>query len=198
MSVIRLEVMENEKPEEWYAKDWVTDPNSDRFLPIYNAGLKMLDDISREKNKKPLTVLEAGCGDGHFGSLVLRKHNYQGFDFCSYVVGVAKQRRLNVWRGNVYDAENYDFKYDVFVAMEVLEHVDDLRVLDHVRTGAGVICSMPLNEPIIPGEATGHVRWYKSEAYIRERFADRLIIDEFVKVTSERQNTSIMFRGLKL
>lgn len=198
MGVIRVEVMENEKPQGWYTRDWVTDPDTNRFLPIYHAGLAMLREVSADRESKVLTVLEAGCGDGHFGELVAREFFYLGFDFCPYVVGVAEERGIEVWVGNAYAAKNYVHYYDVFVAMEVLEHVDDKKVLANVRSGAAVLCSMPLNEPVIPGEATAHVRWYKGEDHIRERFAGILRIDKFTTVTSERGNTSIMFRGAKL
>lgn len=199
MGLIRVEVMENERSEEWYTRDWVADSDRRRFLPIYRAGLNMLREIAAEsKPTKPPVVLEAGCGDGYFGKLVSRKFTWKGFDFCRYAVEKALDRGVDAWVGNVYDSTNYDHNYNVFVAMEVLEHIDDLRLLDNVKTGAQVLCSMPLNEPVIPTKATCHVRWYKDEDYIRERFAGRLTINKFITSWWGNGYTDIMFRGTKL
>lgn len=158
----------------------------------------MLREIAADVPGKILTVLEAGCGNGHFGELISREFLWKGFDFCRYVVDEAKDRGLDAWVGNVYGLLNYIGDYNIFVAMEVLEHVDDKKVLSNVRGGVWVLCSVPLNEPVVPGEATAHVRWYKGENHIRERFAEILRIDKFIKVKSTRGNTSIMFWGVKL
>ena len=112
--------------------------NTARFNAIYNAGMNYLP--------KPANILEVGCGTGELGRrLVIAGHEYEGFDFSSVALSKHSLCTLcRVWCGNAYDPETWcRLPFDTVVAVEVFEHLDDLRVLDFIPPGTHVVFSVP-------------------------------------------------------
>jgi len=109
------------------------------------------------------SVLDIGCGDAPLSDLV---SDYHGFD-------IAPRTSLrSVWQGDAYDKSNYG-DYDNYVLTEVLEHVDDFKVLKNIPQGKRVILSVPSFYD------TGHLRVY-TDNLLRERYQGVLDIKDII------------------
>jgi len=117
------------------------------------------------------SILEVGCGRGELASLILRQvpARYRGFDYSR--AGVENARATTGWSalfsiGNALDPNAYAGPdYDTIVCCEVLEHIDrDLDVIKLWKPGTWCICSVP------NFDYAGHVRFFRSEAQVRDRF----------------------------
>ena len=111
-------------------------------------------------------ALDVGCGTAELQKYIKQ---YYGFDFSKEAIKIANNP--NVWVGDVYDEKNYDdCGIEIFVITEVLEHVDDKKVLANVPKGKKVICSVPsFDDP-------SHLRTYNRETV-------DIRIGEFLNIT---------------
>ncbi|UCD18586.1 MAG: methyltransferase domain-containing protein [Candidatus Zixiibacteriota bacterium] len=147
------------------------------------------------------SVLEVGCGTGHLGKMIVdKKIPYRGFDFSEE--GIKSCRRIcpagNFFLGNAYDKKNYQpYDYNIVVALEVLEHVDDIRLIQNIPPGAILIASVPdFDEP-------SHLRLYQQpKPDIIERFEPYLRIDDITsyscQIPRNNQNVTIyIFSGFR-
>lgn len=113
------------------------------------------------------SVLEIGCGTAELQYYI---HNYHGFDFSDEAVRVANNP--NVWKADAYEEDFGD--YDTYVLTEVLEHLDDIRIVSKVPANKKVIFSVPsFTDP-------AHVRVY-SEETVRKRLGDLIEIEEIIR-----------------
>jgi len=111
----------------------------------YDAQFNANSDMSRyEEIQKEIarivgdaSILDIGCGPGALAKYV---KNYSGFDFSSEAVRIAAHP--NVWVGSAYDKKNFNGA-DYYVCTEVLEHLDDLKVIGNILPGQKVIFSVP-------------------------------------------------------
>ncbi|MBN2226404.1 MAG: methyltransferase domain-containing protein [candidate division Zixibacteria bacterium] len=153
----------------------VYDPSGRGFL--YDNVLEMITRYDRPR------VLEIGCGTGHMGRLLVERGiPYRGFDFSEE--GLRVCRKIcpdgDFFPGNAYDRKNYEpFDYNTVIAMEILEHVDDIRLIQNIPSGALVIASVPdFDEP-------SHLRIYQDpQKDIIERFAPYLEINDLHAITT--------------
>ncbi len=113
--------------------------------PQYDEQFRQNADMSRyEEIQKEIarivgdqSVLDIGCGPGKLAQYV---KNYSGFDFSEEAVRIAAHPK--VWVGTAYDKTNF-IGTDYFVCTEVLEHLDDLKVIENIPAGQKVIFSVP-------------------------------------------------------
>ena len=142
-----------EKAADYYSDIYRRGYNTSGYYPLYQAVLQIIRRFPHPR------VLELGCGIGDLGRMIIGAgYPYRGFDFSEEAIGQC--RRLcpqGCFRvGNIYDPEAYlPHDYSVVVAMEVLEHVDDLRVMASIPAGARVIASVPDFDDI------AHLRLYR-------------------------------------
>jgi 2-polyprenyl-3-methyl-5-hydroxy-6-metoxy-1,4-benzoquinol methylase len=84
-------------------------------------------------------------------------------------------KRGNFYLGNAYDKKEFRGDYNVVIATEVLEHVDDLKVLANIKSGATFIGSVPNF-----GDAA-HLRTYvDKQKDIVDRFSKYLTIEKIL------------------
>ncbi len=111
----------------------------------------------------------------------------KGFDFSPEAVAQCKRRcphgRFAV--GDVYDPDMYQpVDYNTVIALEVLELVDDIRVLETIPPGARVIASVP------DCDDGAHLRLYCDiRIDIIKRFIPLLHITEVATATSNHKST---------
>lgn len=136
-----------EKPKEYYDELFKKDTDMSRYEEIQKEIGRIVGDKS---------VLDIGCGLGELQKYV---ENYSGFDFSEEAIKVAGEK---CWVGNAYDRKNYIEK-DFYIATEVFEHLDDLKVIGNIPTGQEVIFSVPsFTDP-------SHIRTFTEES-MRERY----------------------------
>lgn len=136
-----------EKDAAYYKRIFDTNPDLSRYEELYKTVASMCS----------CRVLDMGCGTGE-----LKKHMpdyclYHGFDFTES----AKGEGFSL--GDIYE---YPLEgHQTFVMLEVLEHVDDLRVLRRIPPASTVIFSVPS----FPDPA--HLRTYTLEM-MTDRFSE--------------------------
>jgi len=103
---------------------------------------------------RPRTVLEVGCGSGELAAALFRDESlsYQGVDLSPEEVVRAQsgQPHREFQVASVYDLPHSDARFDLVVACEILEHVDDPeRAVDELARVCGgfLLLSVPW-EPI--------------------------------------------------
>ncbi len=134
-------------------------------------------------------ILEAGCGEGYISDYI-HKHIYNGgvnidsFDLTNEIVEEAKSNfsGINFFVDSVYEMSNTKEKYDIVLAIEVLEHLEDpdaalKKLLDKARKY--VLVSVP-REPIWCflnlcrgkyikdfGNTPGHIQHWSKSKFIK-------------------------------
>lgn len=162
---------------------------------LYTEILKMV-----EKHRHP-RVLEVGCGVGDLGKLIVEKgYAYRGFDFSEEAIRQCKescpQGHFRV--ADAYDRKNYQpFDYNIAVAVEVLEHVDDIRLIQNIPTGAVLVASVP------DFDDAAHLRLYQNPREdIVKRFSPYLNITEISVCPAKNMQTGqsvniYLFQGVR-
>ena len=140
-----------EKPASYYETIYKKNSDMSRYTKIYKTVGKMIG---------PRTMLDIGCGMAELSRYV---KSYDGFDMSPNPYKVA----------NIY-SHNYG-KYDVYVLLEVLEHLSrDHQVLGKIPKGKCIIFSVPsFDDP-------AHVRMYTDDI-VRWRYRD------FLNITSMKR-----------
>ena len=146
------------------------------YYPLFRAVLKDLRRINAG------AVLEVGCGTGAFAHLLFDRTSlgYVGFDFSAVAVERAR-RRTGVsdrfFVGNALERANYEVPHDTIVCTEVLEHIgDDLGVIKNWSSGMKCVCSVP------NFGAESHVRHFRSETEVLERYGSAIAIERIVRI----------------
>ena len=134
-----------ERDPNYYDRIFSGSSNMSRYNEIYKQVGKWVGD------KK---ILDIGCGTAELQKYV---KNYSGFDFSPKAVEIANNPNVKV--GNAYNKEDYG-KYDTYIALEVLEHLDDVKIVKNIPDGATFIFSVPS----FPDPA--HLRHYTEESMI--------------------------------
>jgi glycosyltransferase involved in cell wall biosynthesis len=152
--------MPPEREDYYYDNLFKNDSDMSRYEDIYRK-------VGEWVNGEP--ILDIGCGVGALREYVMDWH---GFDFSKVAIETANSPYA--WVGNVYDKNNFEDDYGYYVALEVLEHLDDFRVLHNIPTGKKVIFSVPSFED------TSHLRTYNEEI-VRIRYKHFIDIDEIIR-----------------
>lgn len=113
-------------------------------------------------------VVELGCGTGRLGSILApRSRSYVGLDFAPRLIEEARRFAPGV------TFEVCDLRTDpippatVYVANEVLEHLDDdLALIERLPRGAGIVFSVP------SFDSASHVRFFPRRGEATQRYRD--------------------------
>jgi predicted TPR repeat methyltransferase len=149
-----------------------------KYYPLFRAVLAEL------RRKQARSVLEVGCGVGTFASMLFDTSDlaYAGFDFSPVAVAKARKQtgREDAFTvGDATVATSYAHPYSTIVCTEVLEHIEaDREVVSLWAPGTYCICSVP------NFDASTHVRYFTSEAQVRERYGDLLEIHSIRRIKS--------------
>jgi SAM-dependent methyltransferase len=122
-------------------------------------------------------ILDVGCGTGATSAALRRFGDVRGLDMGLAALRHASARGLVVALGSAENLPVGDAQFDVVVALDVLEHLDDdRRALDEIRRvlrPGGVFLATVPAYPFLwssHDEALGHRRRYR-RAQLRERIS---------------------------
>lgn len=126
-------------------------PISRRLVEGFDRALfSALDEL------KPVSVHEVGCGEGRLTRLMAERYRIEilATDFSKEIIDSnrrdSKIPRIEYQQASIYELSKDDYRRDVVVCCEVLEHVDDpCKGLESLRSldARGYVLSVP-NEPI--------------------------------------------------
>lgn len=149
-------------------------PLTSPYYPLYRKVAGLL----REEGLR--SVLEVGCGHGVLARMLIAEGiEYNGFDFSPQAVGMARGRSPEgrFFVGDAMDPASYQATYDGVVCCEVLEHIEgDLTAVEHWPAGSICVCSVP------NFDYESHVRYFRSEAQIIDRYGRLLDIRKIERV----------------
>jgi len=164
-------------------------------MPLYK---RIFSIIKKHDNPR---VLEIGCGTGDLGKLLVDEGiPYRGFDFSEK--GLENCRNIcpdgDFHFGDAYDPKMYEpYDYNIVVALEVLEHIDDLKVIENIPPDVMLIASVP------DYDDESHLRLYTDpKKDIFDRFANLLEIQEVGVLNGQNPQTGeirhvYFFEGMK-
>jgi len=100
------------------------------------------------------TLLDIGCGYGHFLDILKDDFTIYGMDISNHAIRVSKKRvDCEYTQGNLEDTIPFDMKFDIITAISVVEHLEDpTRALNHIHaqlTDGGLFC---LEIPTVSGK----------------------------------------------
>jgi len=175
-----------EKGADYYDRVFSDEQNDKKYGEIRKVAINLLVEIEDPK------ILEIGCGGGRLAKEILDIGlQYRGFDFSKKAIENARKickTDKEFVIGNAYDKKMYEGDYNTVIAIEVLEHVDDLKVLSNIKSGVAFIGSVPTF-----GDAA-HLRIYKEkQADIVDRFSKYLAVE---KVLFSQQSGIYIIKGM--
>lgn len=148
------------------------DKRNASWLPLDRNPYRPLYERTAELVPEGASVVELGCGTGRLAPLILgRARTYVGIDFAPRLIREAQRYEPRGWFV-VGDLRKEIPAAEVYVANEVLEHLDDdVGLLRRLPVGSVVIVSVP------SFDSKSHVRWFPEQAQAAERYGDVLAID---------------------
>lgn len=134
--------------------------------------------------KKTITFIEnnnifdLGCGPGQFANMLydLNKYKYTGIDFSN--VAIEKAKKIVPEYNFIVSELNADIEIDTpctVTIIETLEHIEqDIEIISKLNN-CQVIASVPSYD------SDGHVRYFKSEKEVIDRYSSLFINFECIK-----------------
>jgi 2-polyprenyl-3-methyl-5-hydroxy-6-metoxy-1,4-benzoquinol methylase len=145
----------------------------------YRRLFRRVADIVEQNSLK--NILEVGCGNGVLAEMLIKPGTfYRGFDFNSIAVEQARKRNGidKHYIADAMDPTSYPDDYEGIVCCEVLEHIDgDLQTIELWKPGTICVCSVP------NFDYSTHVRFFRSESEIIERYSKLLNIEKIERFT---------------
>ena len=147
------------------------------FFPLWKYTKERLDLLTNPK------ILEIGCGVGDCAHYLYDNGytNYFGFDFSDYAIEIARKKSPQKFEVlSAYKVNDINFKYDVIIMNEVLEHLeDDIKVINMLNP-----CVFIASVPTKGGG--GHARCFNSIEEVKERYYQITIANyQYIKANNK-------------
>lgn len=108
--------------------------------------------IELAKQSPHESILEAGCGEGHLANLILGELGPRRYDACDLANRheVQLPRFVNYQQASIYALPYPDAHFDLVLACEVLEHLEDprLAMIELARVAKHAIIISTPREPL--------------------------------------------------
>lgn len=172
-----------ERSSEWYDTGYAAVKSYSKHYadsPYYPLWCVMLDRLAPAKVR---CLFDVGCGPGQFAAFLRDQGlpRYVGLDFSDVCIRMAKSacEQFEFVCADAFKTDLFEtLDYDVLVATEFLEHVEnDLAIINRIRPGTRFYGSVP------SFPHAGHVRYFSSSEEVMTRYAegfDNFRVDEFL------------------
>lgn len=182
--------MGEEQPSAYYDRIY----NTARKYRRHYSGVRWRAMFEKAAQRCGQHVLELGCGVGQFAHMLYDKGwlFYRGVDFSPVAIQRARSWKTkgfsfevkDIYLPGTYHPQGFD--YDTVVALETLEHVRDLEVLEMIPPGKRLVFSLPTFD----NEA--HLIHFTDVAGIIDRYRGYMSVDYI-----ERISDWFLFTGIK-
>jgi 2-polyprenyl-3-methyl-5-hydroxy-6-metoxy-1,4-benzoquinol methylase len=105
--------------------------------------------IKNTINHKHNTLLDIGCGYGHFIQILKHDFDVYGMDISNHAINIASSRtKCECISGNLNNEIPFDKKFDIITAISIIEHLDQPRkgiklIYDSLNPGGIFCCEVP-------------------------------------------------------
>lgn len=157
--------------------------------PQWQKVLSIFKGVYVKENIRKLRILEIGCGVGQFAQMMSDKYDdiveeYLGIDFsgvgCEETKKKLTRENYQVMQGDISGGKKFftvimnsrwlKTKFDVVVALETLEHLqDDVGVLESISDTVA-ISKAHLIATVPDFDSNAHVRLFRSDEEIKEHY----------------------------
>ena len=168
-----------EQNQSFYEQIYSHDYPSEKYIPIYSIIINFINSIKTKKKN----ILDVGCGVGEFAKQLSCQNgiNYLGFDFSENAINQAKSKVPNFSNQflvkDAYELNQINYDYNIAVAVEVLEHLDDIKIIKQLVPDSYFIATLPN----FWANNNAHLRIYKNILHIYIRFFKYLKILKWEK-----------------
>ena len=176
-----------EKSSEYYDAIYSDGYSTAAYQGLYQHVTKTI------KNIKSASVLEIGAGLGDLGKMLVDENiSYRGFDFSEEGIKLCQKLcpESKFWVGDAYNEDNYlPHDYNVVVALEVLEHLDDIFIMKQLPPNTHFIGSVPNHD-----DNASHLRLCEDpKKDIIERFAPFMKVTEMYGLAGSKDPSMILY-----
>ena len=183
-----------ERGKKYYNEIYSEDYPAEKYIPIYDIVIKYINSLHLDE----INILDVGCGVGEFANQIqnISYANYLGFDFSQNALNQAKKRVPNLADKFIlhdcYKLSEINYKYNIAIAIEVLEHLDDMKIINQLKSGSYLIGTLPN----FWASNNAHLRIYKNKLSIYLRFNKYLKIIKWKKYKIGRDKfiTIVLFK----
>ena len=149
------------------SEKYQADPEHSAYLPVWE---KVVGILKQDGVKQ---VLDIGCGPGQFAEYLIKNIpgiNYTGVDYSQTAIETGRLRCPTAQfyvKDLMQEGALEEFQADVFIILEVLEHINqDLELIARIPGGQKVIFSVPNMDSF------GHVRFFKDTQAVLKRYGE--------------------------
>lgn len=193
--------MGSEKDSDFYDEVYLRGGVNSKYLlessevTIYYEIWKVASDYIHNNNIT--TVIDFGCGPGHFSTLINDIESYVGYDFSKVAIKQAINRNLYnpSCKFIELNLNNYCHKkQDIFyTAFEFFEHVEcDLDLIEGLSIGNEILFSVPNHD------SEGHVRFFESIHHIKNRYSSFLKLSHLHTVEYGNKKKIFLVHGKRI
>ena len=157
-----------EQDQNYYDKIYASDYPSEKYIPIYKIIIEYINSIGLDKKN----ILDIGCGVGELAKQIQNEkiENYLGFDFSQNAIKQAKNKVPsfidNFIVHDCYKLKDINYNYNISIAVEVLEHLNDIKIIKELNPGSYFIGTLPN----FWANNNAHLRIYKNKFRIYIRY----------------------------
>ena len=119
-----------------------------------------------------------------------------GFDFSKNAINQAKDKLPDISNKfmihDCYNLSSINYDYNISVAVEVLEHLDDIKIIKQLKSKSYLIGTLPN----FWASNNAHLRIYKSKLHIYFRFYKYLRVLQWKKhqITNDKFINIVLFQ----
>ena len=183
-----------ERGEKYYNDIYSDDYPAEKYIPIYEIIIRYIKSLKLDQ----INILDVGCGVGEFANQIqnIDYNDYLGFDFSQNALNQAKKKLPDISSRFIlhdcYKMSQIDYDYNIAVAVEVLEHLDDMKIIKQLKSGSYLIGTLPN----FWASNNAHLRIYKNKFSIYMRFYKHLKILKWkkYKITRDKFITIVLFK----